>query len=190
MVTIVADSPLVALGTALEIGMFRSVFPDAPPETPYLLCFQSVLIDFSGLSRIYLPPDDVTFVFEQNSDYEYNAAFLFDKLKKTTKWADHNRLDVVTYASKGKRIGLQPADLVAREVMKHRHNELSSKRLTRASIRGLANQHKCEFRFFTRADLELIRSRAIADWLQKTLAEYAAELGMEIANARTRGSVS
>jgi hypothetical protein len=146
---LLANSNLLGYGHAMDIGEFFALFPEAVENQPYYMCFQEVVTRFAQYTSVCIPPDKVECIFDLNHDVEYNAALLYSYMVNLPEWKFHQFLaDKISFASR-KEPGIQMADLVARETMKHMDNIVGPvKRLPRLSMRALARTRRFKFDFF------------------------------------------
>jgi len=69
--------------------------------------------------------------------------------------------DEISFASR-KKVGIQAADLLAREAMKHRDNQIGPKRRdTRRSIAALSANNRFRFLYHTRESFDLWHKEAV-----------------------------
>jgi hypothetical protein len=83
-------------------------------------------------------------------------------MKSTPDWRLRAYLDnELRFASRQSSVGIQAADLLAREAMKHLDNQCGPvQRPTRASIRTLANTNRFRFQYYVRVGLEALKREA------------------------------
>jgi hypothetical protein len=89
----------------------------------------------------------VKVTFERNN-VQHNAALLYDFIRRSKQNQNVARLlsDEIAFATK-ETLGIQVADLIAREVMKRLEDDLLNRRRTRASYAALLACKRCEFKF-------------------------------------------
>jgi hypothetical protein len=157
---ILAASNLLGYGRAMDISEFSLLFPNAVKHQPYYMCFQDVVTAFATNTSVCIPPDKVEFIFDHNIEVEYNAASLYSYMKSLSEWRFHEFLaDKISFASR-KEPGIQMADLVARETMKHLDNIVGpEKRSTRLSMKALSESRHFKFDFFQREYLQDLRRK-------------------------------
>jgi hypothetical protein len=121
---LLAQSGLWGYGVALDLISQRKYMPDLLPESPYYKCFGEVVIFFTHRAVMYVPREQVKFTFDRRLETQYNATALYDYMAKLPEWRDSEYLhDEIAFASR-KTVGVQVADLWAREVMKRLDNEI------------------------------------------------------------------
>lgn len=122
---------LGAFGSAVSVSEYRAVFPDASEYDPYLLClglcFANVaeithvsnrLIERSGLP---MGPAGVRFWVEENRDTAARATQIYHDIKAVPSWPPAILMEEIAHLGKT-IVGLQAADLIAREVFKFYDN--------------------------------------------------------------------
>lgn len=128
---IVKEYDLGAFGSAVSVPEYRSVFPDATEYDPYLLCLAMCFANIAEITeisnavirhqRIPLAPTGVRFWVEDNPDTAARATQLYVDLKAVPSWPPAGRMEEMAHLGK-KIVGLQSADLIAREVFKFYDN--------------------------------------------------------------------
>lgn len=137
LTTLVVNSKLCGWGTAINVAEYRESFPYDFEDAPYLWGFGDVLRHVTELTSVALPREPVTGVtFDHNEPIEYNATLVYEWMRVSKKLGCH-LADKLSFACR-RTVGIQIADLFAREVMKNFDHRLSgSGRLTRVSFRKL-----------------------------------------------------
>ena len=123
----------------------RKFFPDTPNSSPYHVGFQKVIIEFPKLGYLSIPQQKVKFTFDINSKTEGSCGVLYDCLRKSKKWKLTEYItDEISFADRRSYVGIQVADLIAREAMKHADSVLigSKGRRTRTSMYELCSSNK------------------------------------------------
>jgi hypothetical protein len=158
---LLAGSRLLGFGAAISLEHHKEIFPDALDNQPYYLCFRVVIANFAARAAVLIPQDKVRFVFDRNPETEYNAGRLYDYMANLPEWRFREYLaDEISFATR-KNIGIQAADLVARETMKHLDNQLGPKpRDPRKSMLSLANTKRFHFDFFLKKYFEELKGKA------------------------------
>lgn len=178
---LIAGSGLIGQGVAVDLQAFKDL-PLVPlDENPYYICFHAVLIALASHSQYCIPRDRIKFTFDRNQQIEYNAAALYDHMinDDDTEGFEYIKLmhDELGFATR-KTIGIQAADLIAREAMKTLDNQIGPvSRPARISTKVLWESGRVKFRIFDRPWLEKMinkarRDQVLAegyfDWLEKT----------------------
>jgi hypothetical protein len=122
---IIGSSKLIGAAAAISLPDYRELLAARIDENPYYVCFYSVIGALASDSAVCIPRDSIKFVFDRNSEIEFNAAQLYDHFIRNDKDADtaYKRYmhDEIAFATR-ETIGIQAADLLAREAMKHMDN--------------------------------------------------------------------
>ncbi len=134
---------------------YRSVFPSDHEHTPYLWGFGDVVQAASELAYLSVPQDEVRIVFDRNEELEFSAAEMYRYcLGMKTIVARGNLFGEISFACR-RTVGIQVADLFARETMKHLDNQVGpTTRCERRSFAALRKNHKFRFVCYTRELLE------------------------------------
>jgi hypothetical protein len=154
LTNIIVNSRLISFASILNIADHNKVFRKDLKEGPYYHCFLSVVIKFIKLARISLPPQVVKFVFDINHKMEYNAAYLYEnylfKQPEYKEYAQYMGKELAFATSE--KIGIQVADLISHEAMKHWDNIYftHNKRHTRKSIEELFNSNRFMWNYYGR----------------------------------------
>jgi hypothetical protein len=142
--SLIRDFDFTAYGCAVSVQDYAEVFPGYGEHDPYLLCIADCIASIAEIAEVSsrsvapygLPPTDVQFWIEENKDTAGRATQIFYDLKGIHLWNPSARLSGVTHLGK-QIVGLQAADLIAREVFKHFDNK--GIRPTRKPVITLAN---------------------------------------------------
>lgn len=138
-------------GVAVDLAAYHSIFPDLPEDQPYYLCFHNVVMYMCQLASLHIPPEIAEFTFHRNLEREYNATYLYDYLAKQPEWRFNPYIaEKVSFATQ-ENVGIQVADLIARETMKHLDNKIGPvRRQKRESLKALEHTKRFEFHFYTK----------------------------------------
>jgi hypothetical protein len=137
---ILANSGIMGFGAAIDLVGLRQYFPDTKEENPYLSCFLRTVKHLGERAQQLVPSYQVEIIFDQHPSNEYNAGLIYQYLKMHQDWDPRALLaEKVSFASR-KEIGIQAADLWAREVMKALEGHLE-KRVRRKSMLALEATH-------------------------------------------------
>lgn len=147
-------SKLMGRGHAVDLAGWRDAFPatlDTRADIPYYTCFRNVVQECGDLALLSVPQENVEFTFDQRLESNYNAGVLYSYMAKLKSWPASSYLqEKISFASR-KYVGVQAADLVARETMKHLDNIVGpKKRGTRRSLAALQESGRFRFTFYTR----------------------------------------
>jgi len=150
---ILAQSKMMGIGHAIDVGAYRQYLPDALQDAPYFHCFIRVILDFVKLTRWIIPQQKVKFIFDINPKTQYNAAFLYDNLLAIRKGYEEYTIymeDEIGFAT-NKTIGIQVADLFTKETMKHFDNMFGpKKRPPRKSLKTLISTGRFSCNYYHR----------------------------------------
>jgi hypothetical protein len=123
---------LGAFGACVSVPEYKSVFPSAGKHDAYLfcvgLCFANIAVvneisnDIIRRQNLPLPPQDVRFWVEESRDTYARATQVYQELRSLASWRPSHRLAGIAHHGK-ESIGLQTADLLAREVYKFYSNQ-------------------------------------------------------------------
>jgi uncharacterized protein DUF3800 len=138
---ILANSGLLGFGAAIDLAGLRKYFPDSREENPYLSCFLRTVKHLGERAQQCVPSYPVEIIFDQHPTNQFNAGLIYHYLKMNKDWDPRALLaEKVSFASR-KEIGIQAADLWAREIMKMLEGHLE-KRDRRKSMLALENTHR------------------------------------------------
>jgi hypothetical protein len=151
---LLADSNLMGFGVAVDLMAYFDLFPSCLPEQPYFLGFRDVVINFAELAHLSIPSERVKFTFDRKTEIEFNAAYFYDQLMRIPQFEFRSYLeDEVAFASR-KSVGIQAADLLARESMKALDNRIGPvRRIPRLSKQALDKTERFSFRTYERTTL-------------------------------------
>jgi hypothetical protein len=155
---LLCKSRLMGRSHAIDMAAWKTNFPDALEDMPYLICFRNVVYDCGGLAFLSVPQDDVEFTFDQHPESEYNAGVLYTYMAQMKQWNASTHLSAkVSFASR-KYVGIQVADLVARESMKHLDNMVGPvERPIRRSMSAILDTKRFQFNHLTQKYFESFR---------------------------------
>lgn len=145
-----AESSMIGYGAVMDIQAFRTFFPDTLDgiDIPYYYCFERFLRGLAWLGYLSIPPEKIKFTFHINCRVQHNAADLYDFFCHLPEWEykySPYMSEEVSFAS-SKTVGIQAADLYARELMKHFYNLWENrKRPTRLSFLNLLDSRRFSF---------------------------------------------
>ena len=122
---ILAASPMMGVGSAIDVKAYRTFMPDALEDAPYFQCFVRVILETVKWARLIIPQQKIKFTFDINHKVQYNAAFLYENLLvKRPEYIKYTSLmDKDLGFATSETVGIQVADLFTRETMKHYDNQ-------------------------------------------------------------------
>lgn len=144
---ILAESRLIGFGAAMDLAGYHEFFAEAPADIPYYRCFRDVVWQCGKWAKWAIPADTAEFHFDQRVESDYNAGVLYGHIATLPDWDCARFLRTPLKISTRDEVGIQAADLYAREVMKHLDNMLGPvKRPMRRSMAALrvTNRFGCD----------------------------------------------
>ena len=177
-----AASKLLGFGSAMDLAGYLEFFGDAPADIPYYRCFRDVVWQCGKWAKWAIPADTAEFHFDQRVQSEYNAGVLYGHIATLPDWGCARFLRTALKTSTRDEIGIQAADLYAREVMKHLDNTVGpvnrpmrrSMETLRATSRFGCDLHMREFFQDFRRKFDEIAVKVgmsvdhYREWLRKT----------------------
>jgi len=152
---LIVESKLCSFGVAINVSEFKKAFPDDSEHAPYYWGFGDVIEWASSIAHVAMPSGSVEITFDNNNAIEYGANELYDFLTCSTKV--HQKLhlyDKVAFACR-RTVGIQVADLIARETMKRLDNDLRPDWIPqRASFLALSRTNRFKFVVLGTEDFE------------------------------------
>ena len=157
-IKIIANSKLLGFAAVLDLAIQREFFPNVLEDFPYFFCFSSVIGYFSGVAKQYIPQEKkVKFIFHRNAEIEPPIEPLY-KFMSGSAAAKHiyENLDELAFSPMESNIGLQVADIIAREAMKHYDNIIlnRSEYKVRKSMSALLDVNRFTFTVYGRKYFE------------------------------------
>lgn len=151
---LVANSKLFGIGTAINVSEYREIFPLDFEDAPYLWGFGDVLRHVTELTSVALDKEQITEVtFDRNEPIQFNASAMYEWMRVSKKLGRH-LADKLSFACR-RTVGIQVADLFAREVMKNLDSRLSgSGRTIRLSFARLRDTQRFIVTSQGKADFE------------------------------------
>jgi hypothetical protein len=158
LVRLLCESHLMGRSFAMDMIGWNKHFAGALEDIPYLTCFRNVVYECGHLASLSVPQDNVEFTFDQHPETNHNAGVLYTYMAQMKEWSASPYLHhKVSFASR-KYVGIQVADLLARETMKHLDNQVGPvKRPTRLSFKALLAAKRFSFSFLTESYFESFR---------------------------------
>ena len=144
---LLANSTLLGFGSAMDLAGYYELFGDAPADIPYYRCFRDVVWQCGKWAKWAIPADTAEFHFDQRVESDYNAGVLYGHIAILPDWDCAKFLRTPLKISSRTEVGIQAADLYAREVMKHLDNTVGPvKRPMRRSMAALraTNRFGCD----------------------------------------------
>lgn len=143
-------SKIKGLGLVMDLDAYHTLFPDSDETWPYMRCFSRLIAAVGRLVTESGYKESVKFVFDRNFDTRHNSSLLYDIMLKSTDCAPYikNMAEEVATATR-KTIGIQAADLWAREIMKYCDSRIVGDKSIpiRKSIKALSDSKNFFFEF-------------------------------------------
>jgi hypothetical protein len=138
---LLCSTKLIGTSMVVDLQAHKKHFPQSDP---YYLCFSYVFVRCAELGYFSLPQGEVKFTFDNNVEKQPNATQLYGYMANQPEWKFHRYMESeVGFAVRRDKIGIQAADLFARESMKQLDNYVGPvKRPIRKSMRALADTNR------------------------------------------------
>jgi len=114
---ILARANIIGLGIGIDILAYRDIFPDVPRYMCYYMCFVPLVLLFGTKASEIDPQQKSKFYFDQNPQTDSHSLKLYDHMINFPEVRFSSYFDEISIADR-KQVGIQCADLFAREVMK------------------------------------------------------------------------
>lgn len=152
LVKILLKTNLMGFAAVMDLMAHNDLFPDVVKNIPYHICFQRVVMWFARMGHLSVPQQRVKFTFDRNSINNASSVVLFEAMEKDPSWEHAKYLDEISFAKRLDTVGIQAADLLAREAMKYCDNFFVglSDRPVRKPIKEFSDSHKYYFDFYSR----------------------------------------
>ena len=181
---IIADSKLIGRSIAIHLKEYNETLGPMLDKEPYYLCFIDIVIHLARQAVLCIPRDRIKFIFDRNTQIEHSAGELYGGIiNKDYPHFKELMDDEIGFATR-KEVGIQAADLIAREGMKLLDNH-GTARPTRLSTQVLQSCKRIKFRSLRREWFEeTIRGAAqqtdprYAMYSKTTCEEWLAERGL------------
>ena len=135
---ILAESKLLGFGSAMDLAAHSEFFAGTPADIPYYRCFRDVVFQCGKWAKWAIPADTAEIYFDQRVESDYNAGVLYGHIASLPDWDCAPFLRTPLKIASRSEVGIQAADLYAREVMKHLDNTVGPvKRPMRRSMEAL-----------------------------------------------------
>jgi hypothetical protein len=121
LVNLLISTKLLGYVVTTDVAGFHEFNPDTDSNAPYHHCFVRVIVHFAEIGFQLIPRDKVSFTFDINTQTNFSSGLLYDYMARTDEWPFGAQLDKLSFANR-KTVGIQVADMIAREFMKHCDN--------------------------------------------------------------------
>jgi len=181
-VRLFVNSLLIGAAVSVSIKDYWEIFPFAPDDKlwPYYICFTGVLACICRVAQVLIPPEGVKVIFDKDPAKELDTGRIFDLIAKHPDGLPECLAGRVGFGDHREVIGLQVADLLARESMKELDNEVQgSPRWPRQSLIELRRSMRFDTVQWNKAKLEAhaamaeklhgdpARAREFREWLSR-----------------------
>jgi hypothetical protein len=143
---LIVNSKLCGHGIAINIPEYNQSFPHDFEHAPYLWAFADVIKCMAELAGVSLPSGLVEVTFDRNEPIEYNATSVYELMRRSKAGVYEGCLaDKISFACR-RTVGIQMADLFARETMKQLDRLITGlPGATRLSFTALQNTRRFSF---------------------------------------------
>lgn len=143
---LIVKSPLMGHGCAINVVEYKQSFQQDFEHAPYLWAFGDIVGSMSELAAVAIPVEQVHVTFDRNQDIEHNATAIYDFILHSKKAITRHFLaDTVAFACR-RTVGIQVADLFARETMKYLDGQIGGvARPRRGSFIALSETKRFRF---------------------------------------------
>jgi hypothetical protein len=166
---LIVQSKLLGHASAINVKEYKDSFPNDFEHAPYLWAFGDIVQQMAELASVSIPVEQVQITFDHNQDIEYNASAIYEFMRRSKKHETRELLfDTVSFACR-RTVGIQVADLFAREAMKRLDGQLSPEnRPARQSFLALRRANKFAFRAVGKSDFEDKRRKLLNSPLRES----------------------
>ena len=126
LATILAKSGIIGFGIGIDVAGCRRAFPGMLPDHTYYSALLRTVDFLVERARAIKADELVKIIFDRHKRTEHNTGLLYKYASEEGRWQDESVLaDGLSFASRDE-IGIQAADLWAREFMKYFDGHLFS----------------------------------------------------------------
>lgn len=118
LIGILNKTKMMGFGVTIDLQAYREIFPGSTDNAPYYRCFAPVIAYFAKMGSFHIPQQDVKFIFHINAKVQYTAGELYDYMSNLSEWEHSPYLAKTLGFAPMDVVGIQVADLFARETMK------------------------------------------------------------------------
>jgi len=157
------NSQLMGAGVAISVADYWELFPFAPDNKwwPYYLCFSGALACVCEIAKLSIPQERIKVLFDRDEAKELDSTRIFDFIAKRSGEPTECLYGHIEFGNYRKDIGLQVADLIARETMKDLDNRIGpTPRWPRQSLMALRRSNRFATVCKDRASLQQYRASA------------------------------
>jgi hypothetical protein len=156
LVQTLVNSRLVGHGDAVDIGDYQAAFPHDFKHSPYLWAFRPLIESMAELAASSILGGSLAEItFDNNREIEHNAKTLYKFMLRSRQTRHRDRLPSEISFARRENVGIQIADLYARETMM----QALGPRVRRESFAALRETRRFQFKRTNRADFERSKAR-------------------------------
>jgi hypothetical protein len=151
LIKMLVRTNMIGFAAVVDLKVYNELFPDVVDNQPYHICFHAVVEHFAEIAYFPQHRQKVKFTFDRNSRTLSSSSYLYEYLATTSDWKYAECLDEISFSTRN-NIGIQAADLIAREAMKHYDNVVvgPTKRPIRKSMQALLSTGRYTFTPYSR----------------------------------------
>lgn len=151
LVNIIARTNFIGFAAVVDLQDHKEFFPNVVENIPYHFCFSEVVMKFAEIAYLHIPQQKVKFTFDMNTKTCASSVVLYEYLRNSPGWKYADLIDEISFAGRN-NIGIQAADIIAREAMKHYDNFFVGpvKRPERISMQVLSSTERYSFLYVNR----------------------------------------
>lgn len=178
LITILSKSNIQGYVAVMDLKAYNELFPNVPANMPYYFCFEKVVRWYFKIAYLSQDKQKVKFIFDRSFNLEASSVGLYNVLQESSdaKYVE-DLLDEISFASHKSTVGIQVADLVAREAMKYCDDTFHSVKrrgIVRKSMQILDDTGNYYFAFYNRERFKGNKEQS-DEWPEKT--EFVEGLG-------------
>jgi hypothetical protein len=125
---ILAGSGIIGWGVAIDVAATRRIFPHTLPDQNFTSSFVRTIWYMTLQAAMFVPQEQIRFIFDRHPHSQHNMGRLYKLMLADDDWVNRPDLAEELTFSPRSEIGIQAADLWARELMKRLDGELFSSR--------------------------------------------------------------
>ena len=174
LITIFLKSKLIAAAGAIAVAEYHDVFPRDFEHSPYLWLFSDIILEMAQLAYVSIPRERIAVTFDRHPSIMHNASLQYDFIRRSPDQKIVHLLDDTVAFATHQTVGIQVADLIAREAMKRLDDDLLRKQRVRGSFVAIRESRRFRYYFLRKNDFEekkkLLASSPLRN--QLSLAQY------------------
>lgn len=154
---LLAETKMLGFSAILDLRAYKELLHDKARYIPHGHCFQALVIHFVERAYISIPQQKVKFTFDLNLETSGTYKGLYELMRRNkSDWNFAPFLDEISFVHRDDHIGIQAADLLARETMKYYDNFYLGlhQRPIRSSMELLKSTQRYTFMHFSKEWIE------------------------------------